>query len=178
MNLWIRVLIVGILAFFRRKLHPTDISTTTFRVMPHDVDINIHLNNGRYLEIMDLGRLDMTIRMGLFSVFYLQHLTPVVVSSMIRYRRSLRLFQKYNVITKILGFNDRFIYIQQDFISNGELCARGAIKACLIQNGKMAHPGSIVDKFKIDIKSDLPQWLTDWDSANSALINHDRTSKP
>ena len=36
-----------------------------FRVLPHDIDINLHLNNGRYLQLIDLNRAEWLIRTGI-----------------------------------------------------------------------------------------------------------------
>ena len=37
------------------------------RVLPNDLDTNLHLNNGRYLTLMDLGRVDLMLRMGVMG---------------------------------------------------------------------------------------------------------------
>ena len=39
-------------------------SVVRFRVWPNDLDTNLHMNNGRYLTLMDLGRLDLLLRNG------------------------------------------------------------------------------------------------------------------
>ena len=67
MNLWLRVLHLIITSFFRPKLDPVrDVSRLTFRVWPHDLDTSLHMNNGRYWTLMDLGRTDIMIRSGLW----------------------------------------------------------------------------------------------------------------
>ena len=66
MNLWLRILFLLLATPFRPKLEPPfGVSRLTFDVWPNDLDTNLHMNNGRYLTIMDLGRLDLTLRMGL-----------------------------------------------------------------------------------------------------------------
>ena len=35
------------------------------RVWPNDLDTNAHMNNGRYLTLMDLGRFDLMTQCGL-----------------------------------------------------------------------------------------------------------------
>ena len=67
MNLWLRVLHLIITSFFRPRLDPVrDVSRLTFRVWPHDLDTSLHMNNGRYWTLMDLGRTDIMIRSGLW----------------------------------------------------------------------------------------------------------------
>jgi hypothetical protein len=57
MNLWIRLLWVLLTARGRGHLDlPRESSLLTFRVWPHDLDISLHLNNGRYLTLMAMAR--------------------------------------------------------------------------------------------------------------------------
>ncbi|HAJ90090.1 MAG TPA: Mesenchymal stem cell protein DSCD75, partial [Rhodospirillaceae bacterium] len=54
MNLLLRVLYVFISAFFKPKI--ADICAPSYLklvVCPNDLDFNMHMNNGRYLTIMD-----------------------------------------------------------------------------------------------------------------------------
>ena len=55
MNLILRMIKVLVAALFGQRLGVLDSSILTFRVWPNDLDINLHMNNGRYLTIMDLG---------------------------------------------------------------------------------------------------------------------------
>jgi hypothetical protein len=52
MNLWFRVLWLFLSASFRARIAPPfGVSRLSFRVWPHDLDTNLHMNNGRYLTI-------------------------------------------------------------------------------------------------------------------------------
>ncbi|HEX8430337.1 MAG TPA: thioesterase family protein, partial [Longimicrobium sp.] len=65
MNLVLRLFYVALAALRRPRLRPLDLSVVTFRVFPNDLDVNFHMNNGRYLTLMDLGRLDLLLRLGI-----------------------------------------------------------------------------------------------------------------
>jgi acyl-ACP thioesterase len=53
MNLWLRVLHLLITSFFRPKLDPVrDVSRLKFRVWLHDLDMSLHMNNGRYWSLI------------------------------------------------------------------------------------------------------------------------------
>jgi hypothetical protein len=66
MNLWFRLLHLLLCSLFRPKLEaPFGVSRLQFRVLPNDLDSNLHMTNGRYWNIFDLGRLDLILRMGL-----------------------------------------------------------------------------------------------------------------
>ena len=65
MNLWLRLIWVVIAALSGRRVRlPQDPSRLMFRVWFHDLDPFRHMNNGRYLTIMDLGRTDLMLRSG------------------------------------------------------------------------------------------------------------------
>ena len=66
MNLWFRLLHLLLCSLFRPKLEaPFGVSRLQFRVLPNDLDSNLHMTNYRYWNIFDLGRLDLILRMGL-----------------------------------------------------------------------------------------------------------------
>ena len=92
MNLWLRIL------WYLLRLHgeprlemPEESSVFRFRVWPNDLDTSIHMNNGRYLTLMDLGRLDVMVRSGLWRRCS-HYWTPVANAVIVRFRRELRLF--------------------------------------------------------------------------------------
>src|SRR5689334_3668379 len=87
MNLIFRVLAV----LWRYWRHPgrrgaLEPSVLPFRVLPNDLDPNWHMNNGRYLTIMDLGRLDLTLHSGLMRAIIKHRWMPVLGGATIRYQ--------------------------------------------------------------------------------------------
>ena len=62
------------------------------RVLPNDVDFNLHLNNARYLSVMDYGRIHLLARAGLLTPILKARWAPVVGAVWITYRRSLPLW--------------------------------------------------------------------------------------
>ena len=80
-----------------------DESIVRFRVWPNDLDTNFHMNNGRYLTLMDLGRLDLLLRNGAIRHVMAQKWYPVLASCLIRFRRPLNLFQRFEIRTRIVA---------------------------------------------------------------------------
>ena len=68
MNLYLRLLflLLGIWRLPPRGL--LEASRAVFRVLPNDCDMNLHMNNGRYLSFMDLGRVHLMAQSGLLKV--------------------------------------------------------------------------------------------------------------
>ena len=103
MNLWFRLLWLLVASRFRpRLISPLDSSTLSLIVLPNDLDIYGHMNNGRYLTIMDLGRMDLFVRGGLVETIRGAGWTPVLSAAKVRYRRELRLWQKFRLETRLV----------------------------------------------------------------------------
>jgi acyl-CoA thioesterase FadM len=135
MNLWLRLMWLAIALAWRRKLDPRrDVSRLAFRVLPTDLDLNGHMNNGRYLTLMDLGRLDHVLRSGLWRPIWQNGWAPMLGSAVIRYRRELRLFQRFELETRIVTWTDTTAVMEQTFVvaggpHRGQMAARALVKA-------------------------------------------------
>lgn len=120
MNLWLRLLWVVIGARLGLRLAlPDGMSALRFRVFPHDLDSSLHMNNGRYLTIMDLGRFDMMARSGLLRAALRHGWTPIASSIKIRYRREMRLGQRYRLETRLVAWDETFVVMEQVFVIEG-----------------------------------------------------------
>jgi len=118
MNLWLRVLHLIVTSFFRPKIDPLrDVSRLSFRVWPHDLDTSLHMNNGRYWTLMDLGRADIMIRSGLWRPILKNGWVPVVSAGQIRFRREMRLFQPFHLETRILTWSEAHVVIEHRLTS-------------------------------------------------------------
>jgi acyl-CoA thioesterase FadM len=131
MNLWLRLIWLFLTSPFRPRLSlPAETSVLAFRVMPHDLDLSLHMNNGRYLQIMDLGRLDLLIRSGMGGTVVRNGWTPIANAAVARFRRELRLFDAYRLETRIVGWLEQAFLIEQTFVfANGERAGQVAARA-------------------------------------------------
>src|SRR5919112_4463179 len=121
MNLWLRVLGLIVSTFFRARLNPvSDVSRLSFRVWPHDLDTSLHLNNGRYWTLMDLGRTDIMIRSGLWRSVLRNGWVPVVGAGQIRFRRELRPFRSFTLETRILTWSDSHVVMEHRLVSRSQ----------------------------------------------------------
>ncbi len=120
MNLWLRLLWLLISAARRPWLSlPADVSILTFRVWPHDLDLSLHMNNGRYLTLMDLGRTDILLRSGLWREVWRNKWTPIASAITIRFRRELRLMQRIRLETRLLCWDETLVVMEQTFVIDG-----------------------------------------------------------
>ena len=167
--MFFRLVWLSIRARFGERIQPTDVARTTFRVWPTDLDVLKHMNNGVYLSIMDLGRIDLMARSGAWPRLQKRGYYPVVVSSTITYRRSLEPWQRFTLESRIVGLDDVAGYVEQRFVRDGEVCARGVIKARFLKkSGGIVPIPELAELFGLDPEHHpLPSWLADWSAAAS-----------
>ena len=149
---------------------------STFRVWPNDLDVFMHMNNGAYLTIADLGRIDLLIRSDTYGPIRARGWYPVIAGESIRFRRSLRLGERYTITSRILGWNERSLYIEQVFErvarkgsgelggERGGLVARALIDArFLARGGARVGTAEIAEAIGFDPRSpELPRWVLGW----------------
>ncbi len=120
MNLWLRLLWCLVSARFGSPLVlPAEAGRLRFRVWPHDLDLSVHMNNGRYLTIMDLGRLDFMVRSGLWRAVLANRWTPIASTVTIRFKRELRPFQSFRLETRLLCWDATLVVMEQTFLIDG-----------------------------------------------------------
>ena len=118
MNLWLRALWLFLTAPFKARIAaPLGVSRLRFLVLPNDVDTNLHLNNGRYLTIADLGRTDLLIRMGLLKLVLKEGLQPMLSGSAIRFRRELKPFQSFILESRIVCWRETTFVMEHRFVA-------------------------------------------------------------
>jgi acyl-CoA thioesterase FadM len=123
-----RLIYVFLRARRAARQKPTERVETTLIVFPNDLDLNFHVNNGRYLTLMDLGRYDLILRTGLWPMLKKEGWYPVLSTASIRFRRSLRLFQRFNLSTQIVWWDEKWFFIEHQITVGGELYARALVK--------------------------------------------------
>jgi hypothetical protein len=65
--------------------------------LPTDIDLLMHMNNGRYASLFDLGRFDLLIRTGIWDAMNARDWYAVVASESVTFRKSLELWQRFTV---------------------------------------------------------------------------------
>ena len=115
------------------------------RVLPNDVDFNFHLNNARYLSVMDYGRIHLLARTGLLKPALRARWTPVVGAVWITYRRSLRLWARYRLATRLVCWDERWFYFEQTFSGDDGLVAVGWVKGALLDKTGPVDPQQIME---------------------------------
>jgi len=132
-NLLLRMLYLLLAAKFKTKLpYIKPDNSLTLWVLPNDIDINWHMNNGRYLTVCDLTRVDMFIRTGMASTMMREGWIPVISEHTMTYKKGLGLFQKYQLSMSVVSWDDRVFNMQHVFRVGDRIVAEGTSKGVIL----------------------------------------------
>ena len=107
-----RMIPAAVRSLTQPQLHASQPVSSKFRVWPHDIDLNMHLNNGRFMQIIDVNRLEFLIRIGVARIILHRRWKPVLGSTAIQFRRELRLWERAIATTRLVGWDMRWVYLE------------------------------------------------------------------
>lgn len=132
MNLYLRLIWLLLTYRMRSRLQFTDTLARPMRVMPGDLDINGHVNNGRYLTLVDLAIVELFLRSGVLVSSWRLGWRPMIGASMITYRRGLKPFARYTLRFQLQSWDERWNYFRFEFVHEGKVAAAGYAKGAMV----------------------------------------------
>lgn len=164
MNLYLRLLRIMLEGWIQAGSHYADTTTSRFRVWLHDIDAFGHMNNGRYLQIMDVARAHWMVRTGVFGALRRNRWAPLLGGGFIRYRHSLAMFQVYRVHSRLLCWDDRWFFIEHVFADRRKRpVAIGITRAALRKNDAWVPSSEVVDHVHPGATSPrIPRYVREW----------------
>jgi len=137
-------------SFFKERLPAGAAdSILTLRVLPNDLDINLHVNNGRYLTLCDLTRIDLFIRTGLAKVMIKKGWIPIVAEHTMTYRKPLKVFQRFELKLSLTHWDEKFFYMTHTFTRDGFTVAEGTSKGTVRARSGVVPPAEVIDAVKL-----------------------------
>jgi acyl-CoA thioesterase FadM len=146
MNLIFRLIYVYALSLFRERL-PVEksVSRLSLRVLPNDLDINLHMNNGRY-------RVDLFIRTGLLKAMRKRRWFPVIAEHTMSYKKSLHLFERFDVALEVTHWDDKYFYMTHTFSKAEKVVATGTSKGAIRSRSAVIRPAEVIAAVEQDKK--------------------------
>lgn len=157
--------------YVHRKAPPlplTGLHVSQHLCWPWDLDIWMELNNGRTLTLLDLGRLPLAKRVGLIETLKTQGWGLTMAGVSVRYRRRIRMFDRFEVHSRCVGWDARFIYIEQG-MWRGDECANHALyRSAVTDRNGIVPPARVMAAMGVDDHAPaLPDWVTAWIAAEA-----------
>ncbi|MFM0237998.1 thioesterase family protein [Paraburkholderia phytofirmans] len=172
MSLLLRLLLLIFTSRRRSRLHVLDTCVTPFRVWLNDLDVLLHMNNGRYFTILDLARVDLMMRSGLWRQLKAQGWYPVVTLETMRFHRSLELGNRYDVRTRVIGWDEKHIFIEQGFVRDDAQVALAVVRARFLKrSGGVVTTAELMQLSGVTQSSPaLPEWVARWSEAEGGMV--------
>ena len=165
-----RILWTFLRAFFRTKITALDESLMTIRVCFSEIDVR-RLNHSLFTFYGEVARLDFMIRCRLVGWMWKEKAYTVIASESIRYLKPVQLFQKLTVRTKLICWDEKWMYAHHIF--EGE----EGVVAVMILKGLFTGPKGIIptsDVLKaIQLPPESPKFpsmIREWQASETAMV--------
>ena len=133
------------------------------RCWPWDLDFWFELNNGRTLTLFDLGRVVLAQRVGLIGLMKSHRWGLTVAGSTVRYRRRVRAFDRLEMRSRCIGWDDRFMYLEQSMWRGGDCTSHLLLRTAVTDRNGIVTPDRVLAAMKLDLQSpELPDWVQRW----------------
>lgn len=149
------------------RLDATAVSRIRLTTLPTDLDILRHMNNGRYLSLVDLGRFDLLVRTGMMGAMRRHGWYAVVSAETVTFRKSLRLWQRFDVESRLIGHDDRAIFLEHRVVRDREIYARVVVRARMVKRsgGTLSHDELFATIGRPEGVPEVDDWIHDWADA-------------
>ncbi len=135
---------------------------------PQDIDVWMELNNGRTLTLYDLGRCVLFQRTGVFAAMRARSWGGTVAGSSVRYRRRVRLFDRIEMRTRIVGWDARFFYVEQSMWRQGDCTSHVLLRTAVVgADGMVAMAEAAAALGANPAGPVLPDWVQGWIGADA-----------
>jgi acyl-CoA thioesterase FadM len=170
MNRWLRILSTIITAQFRNKTNPDEEISLKFRVWITDVDFSI-MNNTAVLAITELGRWDLAVRTGFLKYARRNKLYLPLASISAQFIRPLKRFQKFQLTTQLIYWDEKWIYISHRVIREGKTIAVALAKCAVKKGRELISPDRIIRELNWHVKpKNRPEMIDRFERGESLLM--------
>ena len=139
------------------------------RVWPHQIDFNLHMNNAKYLNVMEAARWTLFRHNGWFKHLFDKRINLVVASLEITFIRELNLFTGYEIHTKLTSWDEKYIYFEQRLMVKGKLYGHALVKMAGVRKGKRALTPEICEAVGVNFnQAEMKDAITRWSEMTQA----------
>ena len=149
-------------------LAPGEAHRHRFRVMPWDIDPFLDLNNGRILTLMDVGRIALAQRMGLIAALRRRGWGFAMAGSAPQYRKRVTMWARCETVSRLVGRDSRFIYIEQQLLAGGAPAAQVMCRSVITERGRLVPVDEVAAEMGApDWDPPKPAWVEAWIEAET-----------
>ena len=165
MNLYFRLIKLLFKILFIKKQYALDPSVLTFRAWPFDCDFYMHMTNSRYNAMMDLGRTHLIAQAGLIGKLLKNKFILIPVSIELSYVREIKPFQKFQIRSQLIAWDETYWFVEQKFVVNGVIHTVAMVRGVTLKNRKKIPFQKVVDLLGYKIEKPLtPTRVMAWET--------------
>jgi acyl-CoA thioesterase FadM len=128
------------------------------------------------MTLLDLGRLDMLLRVGLARRTFRRKWYPVLAAVQLRFRKPLNLFQKFEIRTRIVSWDAKFVYLEQRIVKDGRMVTHAYLKGAFVGPKGTVPMQEVVDLIgKVPPPPPLPPAFLAWVKAEGEMADAGRS---
>lgn len=175
MNLYLRLIVAIIRGYFKPTMSLSDTLQREMRVLPNDIDINGHLNNGRSMTILDLFMLELCLRSRILMPAIRKGWKPMLGGNVVTYRRQLSVLEKYQAKFRIYCLDEKWTYFQYALVNSaGDTVVAGYSKGAWVGRKGLVPNAEIQEKLDVEAPDrPMPQAIRNWLDAESEILDGD-----
>lgn len=131
---------------------------------PHDLDFWLELNNGRAMSLYDIGRTGLAQRAGLITAVRKNRWGLTMAGSITRFRRRIHGFERFEMRSRAVCWDDKFMYLGQTMWKrNGDCASHVVFRAAVTNKSGLIAPQTVLKAMGRDDPSpEMPDWLRSW----------------
>jgi len=156
----------------KSKTHITSTITHRYWANPFDSDWCNVINAGRYFTYTDAARWEIAGRTGFLKFLLKNKWVMIAGGQKIIYRRPVKIFRRFHLKSKIVGWDDKWIYTSFEFKQHNKTCSVLFTKLGIRSKEGLFSPINALSKLGQD-QINPPDWVLkhfqdDIESLNSA----------
>lgn len=148
-------------------LAPLETHVSYHRCWPQDIDQFVEMNNGRILSILDLGRTGLAQRVGLLRALTRNRWGLTVAGNSVMYRKRIRPFVRFRVVSKCVGWDEKFMYLEQSLWIGSDCAVQALFRTAVTDKNGIVRPERLMaDMGLAEPSPALPDWIQNWIEAD------------
>ena len=157
-----------ILARNAPELPTLGVHVSYHRGWPQDIDGFLEMNNGRILTILDLGRTVLAKRVGLLKALREKRWGLTMAGVSVRYRKRIRPFVRFKMVSRAVGWDDKFFYLDQTIWIGDECAVQALYRSAITDENGIVRPRRLFDHIGYEgDRPELPDWVQGWIDADA-----------
>lgn len=149
-------------------LGPLDTHVSHHICWPWDLDLWRELNNGRTLTLYDMGRLPLAGRVGLIKALKEHRWGLTMAGASVRYRRRVRMFDRIEMRSRAVCWDDKFLYLEQSMRVRGEATSHILYRSAITGKTGIVPPAQVMETLGLEVATpETPDWVKAWTEAEA-----------